>query len=93
MIMYRLVVLESDALEIPEESIIKVDLGTAVKIFDSELNVEHYLFGLLSTTKEKLILGLKIYRSVRGDNSLTDQSLNLLKLDLCKYSHGKGPPI
>jgi hypothetical protein len=95
-IMNRLGLFESEATEVQADVMVKVELGTASQIFNHELDVVHYLLGVLTTNKEKLILGLKIYRPSQELNaavSIEGHFPMLFELDLCKYSHGKDPPI
>jgi hypothetical protein len=94
-IMDRLRLLEAEAAVVTEETIIKVELGQAVPVHNQNLKIKNYLFGLLTTNKEKLILGVKIYRSFQelAPASLVERQVpKLFEIVLCKYSYGKGPP-
>jgi hypothetical protein len=73
--------------------IIEIKLGNAIQIFNHQRKeFDHYLFVVLTPDYSPIFIGLKIYNSQFEESSVELFPLELFELELCKYSHGKGPP-
>ena len=80
----------------PCNTMIKVEFGKAIRVFNHQRKeFDHYLFGLLTPEHNCIIIGLKLFNLMLEDDVSTVEHypLELFELELCKYSHGKGPPL